>query len=46
MGEVEDEKASAAGGAVSWITGGILVGLAIVVFALDTKGPPALRKAR
>lgn len=36
----------ATAGATPWISGGIILALAVIVFAVDTKGPAALRAAR
>jgi hypothetical protein len=33
------------GGATTWVAGGIIVGLAVLMFAIDTKDPMGLKKA-
>jgi len=42
---IGEETLSASSGATSWIAGGLLVGLAIGVYALDKKGPGGSRRA-
>jgi hypothetical protein len=41
MGADESQASTAGGSATTWISGGILVGLAILVFSVDTKGKRA-----
>jgi hypothetical protein len=38
-------EANATGSATSWVTGGLILGLAVVMFAIDTKDPLGLKKA-
>ena len=37
-------QASTGGSAATWVSGGILVGLAALMFAIDTKDPMGLKK--
>jgi len=41
----DETQANVGGGATSWISGALIVGLAVVMFAIDTKDPLSLKKS-